>query len=77
MHDAQTYITFLYFIITLNFLDITYVEFIYFDVWCFVIPHVWFMIKYLLYCGELFLMISGFIQGRKQVVSENFFRFDP
>jgi len=35
------------------------------------------MIMYLLYCGELFLMISGFIQGRKQVVSENCFRFDP
>ena len=42
-----------------------------------VIPHVWFMIMYMLYCDELFLMISGFIQGRKQVASENFVRFDP
>jgi hypothetical protein len=65
MNDLHTCITFLYFIIILSFLCFAYVEFIFLDVWLFFIPHVWFIIMYLLYCGELLLMISSFIQGRK------------
>jgi hypothetical protein len=69
MHGLQTYIRFLcyhYF----KFRRFSYVEFIFLNVWFFVIPYVWFMVMYLLCVGEIFLMISGFIQGRKQIASE-------
>jgi len=39
MHDLQTYITFLYFIIILIFLGFACVEFIFLDVRYFVITH--------------------------------------